>query len=201
VYSFDFSEAVVANYANNNLHPNLVLFQGDIYRIPFPEHWFDKVICLGVLQHTPDPAAAFRRLARMVKPGGSLVVDSYSKSWRQLLHWKYLLRPLSKRLDRHRLYNLVSWYAPKLMPVARLARRVGGRAGARLVPILDQSDKGVPSEVQRAWTILDTFDALSPAFDRPQSANALKGLFKECGFVDVRVTAGAIGLDARGTRQ
>src|SRR5262249_53179759 len=55
LYSFDYSEAVEANYANNGDQPNLTLFQGGIYRIPLQPASFDKVLCLGVLQHTPDP--------------------------------------------------------------------------------------------------------------------------------------------------
>jgi SAM-dependent methyltransferase len=198
VHSFDFSDAVVANRDNNGQHPNLVLFQGDIYRLPLPPGSFDRVVCLGVIQHTPDPARAFQCLARMVKPGGSLVVDAYSTSWKQVLHWKYALRPLVARMDRERLYRLVAWYAPRLMPAARLMRRLAGRAGARLVPILDQSDKAVPPETRRDWTILDTYDALSPAYDHPQSASTLRRWFEEGGFTDVTVNAGAIGLDARG---
>lgn len=199
VFTFDFSDAVAANYASNGHRPNVVIFQGDIYRIPFPEKSFDKVICLGVLQHTPDVARTFRSLAAMVKPGGMLVVDAYSTGWKQVLHWKYAMRPVTKRMDSRKLYKLVSWYAPKLMPLAKVMRKVGGRAGARLVPILDQSDKAVSPEVQRDWTILDTYDALSPAYDQPQSAETMTRWFRECGFRDIHVEGGAIGLHGRGT--
>ncbi len=199
VFSFDFSAAVAANYASNGHRPNVVLFQGDIYKIPFPERSFDKVICLGVLQHTPDVGKTFRCLAKMVKPGGSLVVDAYSTGWKQMVHWKYVMRPLTRSMDRRKLYRFVSWYAPKLMPLARVMRKIGGRAGLRLVPIMDQSDKAVAPDVQRDWTILDTYDALSPTFDRPQSAATLRRWFGECGFRDVHVGPGAIGLVARGT--
>ncbi|HED01025.1 MAG TPA: class I SAM-dependent methyltransferase [Proteobacteria bacterium] len=72
LFSFDYSNAVEANLSNNGEKPNLHLFQGDIFNIPFAEQSFDKVISLGVLQHTPDPERAFISLARFVKPGGSL---------------------------------------------------------------------------------------------------------------------------------
>jgi SAM-dependent methyltransferase len=39
---------------------------------------FDVVICLGVLHHTPDPRAAFTALARLVRPGGVLVIGLYN---------------------------------------------------------------------------------------------------------------------------
>jgi hypothetical protein len=88
-------------------------------------------------------------------------------------------------MNPQRLYRFVNWYAPKLMPIAKLARKIGGKAGARLVPILDQSDKSVPPDVQRDWTILDTYDALSPAYDSPQSSTTLRKWFEEEGFRNI----------------
>jgi len=35
---------------------------------------FDVVICSGVLHHTPDPRASFASVARLVRPGGVLVI-------------------------------------------------------------------------------------------------------------------------------
>ncbi|MBL8762879.1 MAG: class I SAM-dependent methyltransferase [Phycisphaerae bacterium] len=72
VYSFDFSEAVEANRENNGHFPNLNVFQADVYRIPLAKGSFDHVFCLGVIQHTPDPALTFQCLASMLKPGGRL---------------------------------------------------------------------------------------------------------------------------------
>jgi SAM-dependent methyltransferase len=107
IYSFDYSSAVDANRQNNGAQPNLRLFQADIFRNPLPEAWFDHVLCLGVLQHTPDPERAFRSLARHVKPGGDLVIDVYRRSLAAALQWKYVLRPLTKRLEPSRLRR--SW--------------------------------------------------------------------------------------------
>lgn len=203
IYSFDYSEAVVANHATNGRHANVHIFQADIYRIPFVRRSFDKVICLGVLQHTPDVASAFRSLAEMVRPGGELVVDAYPRRLRSMLHWKYVVRPLTTRLPPKQLYRLVSWYAPRLIPAARLARSLAGRAGHRLVPILDQSDKDVSIEVQQAWTVLDTYDALSARFDSPQRPARLKGWFEQCGFEEIEVLTdvpSACALVGRGRR-
>jgi len=185
IFTFDYSEAVLANYQNNASKGDITFFQGDIYRIPFPRASFDRVICLGVIQHTPDVHKTFQCLAEMVHPGGYLAVDVYRKIWQQMLHWKYVMRPVTKRMKADRLYRMVSWYAPKLMPVAKVIRKIGGRAGARLVPILDQSDKAVPPVIQRDWTILDTYDALSPAYDKPQTDGTLAAWFAECGFEQI----------------
>ncbi len=39
---------------------------------------FDVVICSGVLHHTPDPRASFASVARLVRPGGVLVIGLYN---------------------------------------------------------------------------------------------------------------------------
>ncbi len=105
VFSFDYSEAVEANFANNGMAKNLCLFQASIYEIPLPKASFDKVLCIGVLQHTSDVKKSFMCLAELVRPGGELVVDFYPANLRGLLHWKYLLRPITKRISPVRLYS------------------------------------------------------------------------------------------------
>ena len=40
-----------------------------------PDASYDSAICLEVLEHVPDPAAALRETARILKPGGWLVLS------------------------------------------------------------------------------------------------------------------------------
>lgn len=193
VWSFDDSSAVEANRANNGHNANLKLFRANIYDIDFPGR-FDKVFCFGVLQHTPDPKAAFMSLARQVKPGGELAVDFYAFRLTGLLHWKYILRPITKRMRKETLYSVVSAVVPKLMPLATFLHRVAGRAGTRLLPISDCFVFGLRSkEDLEAWTILNTFDALSPTYDKPQSIRKVTEWFKEAGF-SCRVRRGYNGI-------
>jgi SAM-dependent methyltransferase len=42
--------------------------------IPHPDHSFDLVTCLDVIEHTDDDVKALAELARVTKPGGYLVV-------------------------------------------------------------------------------------------------------------------------------
>jgi len=39
---------------------------------------FDVVYCSGVLHHTPDPRASFRRIAALARPGGMIVIGLYN---------------------------------------------------------------------------------------------------------------------------
>ena len=50
----------------------------DLHSPGLAEGAFDVVYCSGVLHHTPDPAAAFARIAPLVRPGGVLVVGLYN---------------------------------------------------------------------------------------------------------------------------
>lgn len=198
IISFDFSNAVEANLANNGSHPNLYLFQGDIYKIPLVKNSFDKVVCLGVLQHTPNPKKAFMSLTQFVKPGGELVIDVYRADILTLLHWKYLLRPLTKRMDKERLYKIISAATPILIPLSAALRKMAGRAGARLIPILEYSHLGLAPDINKDWSILDTFDMYSPVYDIPQTLSTVNQWFLSAGFIDIDVRYGPNGIVGRG---
>lgn len=200
LFSFDFSTAVDANWANNRYKSNLNLFQGDIFNIPLRKASFDKVMCLGVIQHTPDPEKAFKSLVEYVRPGGELVIDVYTKSVLSLLHWRFLLRPFTKRMNKEVLYKIISSVVPVLLPFSILLRRIGGSMGTRLLPISEYSDIGLPYELNKQWSILDTFDMYSPAHDHPQSIETVKRWFKEAGFIDVAVNYGINGVVGKGRK-
>src|SRR5439155_5620462 len=77
------------------------IVQADLFDLPFPEASFDRVFCFGVLQHTPDPRAAFLTIVRYAKPGGRIAADFYKRShYVDRCSAKRLWRPLTTRLPR-----------------------------------------------------------------------------------------------------
>lgn len=48
----------------------------DITAIPAPDASFDAVLCTEVFEHVSDPLAALQELARLVKPGGSIILTA-----------------------------------------------------------------------------------------------------------------------------
>jgi SAM-dependent methyltransferase len=200
IYSFDYSNAVDANKRNNGYQPNLHLFQGDIFDIPLPQQSFDKVLCLGVLQHTPDPERALKSLSRYVKPGGELVIDIYRGGLVARLQWKYLLRPVTKRINQVSLYRFLERAVPPFIGPTSKLRTLFGRTGARLSPILEYSDLGLPSDIGREWAVLDTFDMYASAHDHPQTVKTVSRWFSDIGFADVVVKRGPNGVVAKGRR-
>jgi SAM-dependent methyltransferase len=57
-----------------NPHADL---HGSIDAIPVGDASFDVVLCLQVLEHVPDPAAAVRELHRVVRPGGRVLLSTH----------------------------------------------------------------------------------------------------------------------------
>lgn len=53
--------------------------EGDIFHLPFPDASFDSVVCIRVIHHFADPRPAIAEMARVLKPGGTLVLEAANK--------------------------------------------------------------------------------------------------------------------------
>lgn len=51
-------------------------YTSDITSIPVPDASFDAVLCTEVLEHVPEPAEAVREMARILRPGGVLLLSA-----------------------------------------------------------------------------------------------------------------------------
>lgn len=190
VVALDYSTAVDATFRNLGHHANLHVVQGDVYALPFAPGQFSMVYSLGVLQHTPDVARAFAALPPMVQPGGLLCVDFYERSWKSRLLPKYWLRPLTKRIRKDRLFSGLEVLVPILLPVSRALGLlpVVGSTLKRIVPVANFHGELPLSDVQhREWSLLDTFDWLSPEFDNPQNAETIRRWMEQAGMQAIEV--------------
>jgi SAM-dependent methyltransferase len=197
LYSVDYSSAVDANLRNNgSIAPDRFhLYQASIYDMPFADGSFDKVLCLGVLQHTPDFEASVRALVSKAKPGGEIVVDFYPiRGWWTKVHAKYLLRPFAKRMPNDRLLRLIERNAGWLIAAHQGLTKARLHALTRFLPLADLEatmPKGLSRDQLRDWAVLDTFDMFSPEFDNPQRTEAVVAMFERAG---ARVTHVETGL-------
>jgi len=204
VVSLDYSSAVDANYASNGHKDNVLVVQGDIYTMPFRTNFFDKLFCIGVIQHTPDPERAFLRLTEHLKPGGSLAIDIYRYEWwRYLLVTRYWVRPITKRLPPETLYRWCEKYINLMWPLARWINRLPkGRYINLALLIADYRGRYPLSDAMlKEWAILDTFDGLSPAYDKPKSLTEVTRWCVKAGLENIEVERGYGGLvEGRGTK-
>jgi len=83
------------------LEARVALRQGDASNLPWPDETFDLVISLEALEFFPRPRRALAEIARVLRPGGVLVVSKYPDVWARALPFKGLTRHgMTRLLDR-----------------------------------------------------------------------------------------------------
>ena len=176
--SVDDSTAVDACWRNHGPHPRLTVLRADLFHLPFPSSSFHRVFCYGVLQHTPNPSAAFSAIVSFVKPGGHLAIDVYTHPPVLTRFWsKYLWRPITTRLPTRVLRRVIEFYVPMWLPVDDFFSRIPKLR--RLVPgvIPCWNYRGMfplTEQQRREWAILDTYDALGARYDFPQTIETVR---------------------------
>lgn len=95
----------------------LSLNVGDIYALAFEDESFDLVVALGVIPWLERPELAIQEIARVLKPGGCVILTAD---------------------NRARLNNLLDpWMNPALSPLKRQAKNVLVRLGFRRRSVAD----------------------------------------------------------------
>ena len=203
VVGVDISNAVDAAGENLRRFANVHLVQASIDALPFRPGSFDGVYCLGVLQHTPDPLRALRCLTELVAADGKLAITAYERKPWTLLAGKYLVRPVTRRMPSRLLLAVIRALMPVLFVATEVLFRVPvlKRGFMFLIPVSNYVDNPRLSWKQRyQWAVLDTFDALSPRFDRPLSEAEVVPLLADAGIRHVRRGHGA-GLNLVGEKE
>ena len=203
--SIDYSTAVEANLRNNGVlgGGRFFLAQASIYEMPFADGRFDKIFCLGVLQHTPDFEKSVHALIAKARIGGEIVVDFYPiRSFWTRIHAKYLLRPITKRMPQDRLLRLIDRNVDWLMGASHVLDRIKLGTLRRFLPVVDfkgTMPTGLTPGQLREWVVLDTFDMFSPQFDNPQRISDVARMFERggadvtfAGFVDCGTSEAAV---------
>jgi ubiquinone/menaquinone biosynthesis C-methylase UbiE len=104
-FGLDISQYMIrecVNYYCENTMFHFVL--GSIEYLPFPDNYFDAVLCLGVLEYVRDEQNALEEITRVLKPQGLFIVtmlngNSPYRLWQRLVYWK------AKNLKK----NLKNW--------------------------------------------------------------------------------------------
>jgi demethylmenaquinone methyltransferase/2-methoxy-6-polyprenyl-1,4-benzoquinol methylase len=93
----DFSLGMLRAGRSRRRRRQLPFVAGDAMRLPFADASFDAVVISFGLRNVSDVSAALREMARVVRPGGRLVVCEFSRpTWApfRVVYLNYLMRAL-----------------------------------------------------------------------------------------------------------
>lgn len=200
--SVDLSSAVEANGRNFPPDARHRIVQCDIGRPPFAPGSFEVVMCLGVIQHTPDPERTIENLYRLVRPGGWLVIDHYAPS---LGYWTKVsalaIRPIVKRLPPEARMRTCEALTAVFFPVHRAFRGspTAQKVLSRVSPLLTYHHvfPELSDLHQREWALLDTHDSLTDWFKHVRSPEQLRATLAGLGATSIVAVRGGNGAEAR----
>lgn len=160
VTSVDVGESLLAEVAKKCRSRRMV---GSVMDLPFADGSFDVVVCTEVIEHTVDPRRAVMEVARVLRPGGTLVLTTPNHRWHFAIRlanalrlrpygglenwarWKELRLWLGQsglHVETYRGFNALPFVHPVTYPlVDRLDRFGGGRLGASMINILAVANK------------------------------------------------------------
>jgi SAM-dependent methyltransferase len=184
IVGVDLSKAVVAARDLTAGLPQVSLVQADLLKLPFEAASFDLIYSLGVLDHTPDPRAAFLALAGLLKPGGRIVVWVYPRERLLLESIMNLERSISTRLPVRWLEFLCRLAAP----VGGLKRRLASSRRwwiERLGVALHVATIGVSMHPDPEVRICDTLDWYAPRYLSRHTFDEVAQWFHEANLTDL----------------
>jgi 2-polyprenyl-3-methyl-5-hydroxy-6-metoxy-1,4-benzoquinol methylase len=204
VVAADLSAAVDANYENCGTAEEYFVCQADIRRLPVAPRSFDVVLCLGVVQHTPQPEETIEALATYVAAGGLLVIDHYSRDYPATMP-RRVLRDLLLRMPPERARRVALGTARALLPVHRALwqrRRGFGRLRrylGRVSPVVDyyEAYPELGTKLLSEWAVLDTHDTLTDRYKHLRGPDEIRETLMRLGLADIEVNVGGNGVEAR----
>ena len=98
------------------------------------------MFCFGVLQHTPNFQLSVKTLIDKAKPEGEIIVDFYPvKGWWTKINAKYILRPITRKMDNVKLLTAIENNVEWLIKVYHFLDRIGLSVLKRFLPVCEVS--------------------------------------------------------------
>ena len=202
--SSDLSSAVEVNIENFPVSDKHIVIQADINDMPFADESFDVVICLGVIQHTTNSEKTIEDLYKLVKKGGTLVIDHYtfdkSNYLRLAPFYRMFLRTKTADFTIPYTQKLVKRYLPLHKKFAK--NKLLSVLFNRISPVITYY-KAFPQlndEQQREWALLDTHDSLTDWNKRFRNKKEISNTLTTLGAVNIWCEYGGNGVEARCTK-
>ena len=78
VVATDYSEGMLKQAGKKlTRYPNVVVEQADITHLRYADDSFDAVVAANVIHLLPEPGDALKKLKRVTRPGGTIIVPTY----------------------------------------------------------------------------------------------------------------------------
>lgn len=208
--AIDLSTAVEANFKNCSSYANYSVCQASILELPFAPDQFDVVVCIGVIQHTPNPEQTIDALCKQLKPGGLLVIDHYTYGYpetpsRRLLRSLLLKLPGKVALPFCKVLTALLWPFHRLFWAGRKLPGFGRvrHLFLRFSPIVDYHDAypQLGPRLLQVWATLDTHDTLTDYYKHLRSAAELRGHLETCGMESIDACYAGNGVEVRARKQ
>jgi len=160
------------------------------------------VICLGVVQHTPNPELTIKSMYQLVKPGGHLIFDHYTHSFSYYTKIGTMcLRPFLKRMNPNRALKITDRLVKIFFPLHRfvknyyliqiiLSRISPARVYFRSFPQLTE-------KLQFEWALLDTHDGLTDYYKHFRTKKEWKKTLERIGVKKISINSGGNGIECR----
>jgi ubiquinone/menaquinone biosynthesis C-methylase UbiE len=74
ITAFDLSQRMLRRARKHVRSGRVSLSAADVTRLPYPDEYFDCVVCGWMLEHLPDPRPGLRQLSRILRPGGKMLL-------------------------------------------------------------------------------------------------------------------------------
>ena len=205
LHSFDYSSAVEANRDNNGHSRNFLLVQADVRAMPFGKGEYDYVVCLGMVQHTPDPEETIGHLWERVRPGGFLVLDHYIFKWTKMLpppiggaqeFYRRLMLLLPAKHRLRTVTRIVDFFFPLHWRVRN--SRMGRRLLSRISPVcFYYNEFGLTDrKTLYEWALLDTHDGTTDVYRHLRTAAQISSCLSKLGATEMKVQEAGNGVEA-----
>jgi SAM-dependent methyltransferase len=209
VWAVDLSVAVDANYENCKGSSSYFVCQANILSLPFPPEQFDIVVCVGVIQHTPDPEKTMETLCSHVNPGGILLLDHYPPNYPMPESRRFLRTILLKTPEKLRM-SFVKAMVAMMWPIHEVVYKNHGRGFwwlrrqlLKFSPVVDYqyAYPQLGRQLLYQWAILDTHDTLTDYYKHLRSADEVSAHLTSCGMIDVFTQYAGNGVEARARKK
>jgi SAM-dependent methyltransferase/uncharacterized protein YbaR (Trm112 family) len=172
----DYSYAVEVARENFGGDEDVCVVQGDALALPIADGVIDAAFSIGVLHHTPAPAAGVREAWRVLRDGGWFALAVYSRrgyydfptvqAWRRAFN---LLAPVLGHYPALAYSYAVVYATRPLLGIPLLGKAIRGPLPSVYLPDIN-------------WSVLDTFDSLTPSYQSAHEADEVRGWFDASGY-------------------